>query len=69
MLALGGLRVNGFSDITGNVGVGGSLNISSSGLLRLSGQITCPNYTNGGKLTADAGGNVYCSNDLDTGVT
>ncbi|MBI2020030.1 hypothetical protein HYS94_01265, partial [Candidatus Daviesbacteria bacterium] len=61
-LSRGGLRVNGFSDLTGNVGIGGSLTVSSTGAFRLLGQ-DCSTLTNNGKLTTDAGGNVYCAAD------
>ncbi len=49
---------------TGNVGLGSSTSISSN--LRLSGQ-NCTNYSNGGKLTTDASGNVYCAADNTSG--
>ncbi len=66
--ALGGLRVNGFSDLTGNVGIGQSLTVSSTGAFRLSGQ-NCSTLTGGGKLTTDASGNVFCSADSGSGIT
>ncbi|MBI2338086.1 MerR family transcriptional regulator, partial [Candidatus Daviesbacteria bacterium] len=67
-----GLRVNGFSDLTGNVGIGSSLTVSSTGAFTLLGQ-NCSTLANGGKLTTDSAGNVYCSADsggsLSGGVT
>ncbi len=64
-----GLNVTGLSNLntlnaTGNVGLGSSAAIASN--LRLSGQ-NCSTYSNGGKLTTDASGNVYCSADTNSG--
>ncbi|OGE67526.1 hypothetical protein A3H81_00750, partial [Candidatus Daviesbacteria bacterium RIFCSPLOWO2_02_FULL_38_18] len=48
--ALGGLRVNGFSDLTGNVGIGGSAVFNSlstflSSILGTDGSATAPGYS------------------------
>ncbi|MBI3443337.1 hypothetical protein HY008_01575, partial [Candidatus Woesebacteria bacterium] len=50
--------------VSGNVGLGASLTVSSTGAFRLSGQTNCTNLTNGGKLTTDSSGNVFCAADI-----
>ncbi|MBI2020029.1 hypothetical protein HYS94_01260 [Candidatus Daviesbacteria bacterium] len=64
---LSGLTVAAHSGLatlstSGNVSIGASLTVSSTGAFRLSGQ-DCTGKGNNGKLTADASGNVYCADD------
>src|SRR3989337_1730722 len=63
---MSGLRVNGLSDLSGNVGIGNSLIVSSA--VQFSGY-NCNAYSSGGKLTTDSQGRVICQADTDTGVT
>ncbi|MBI4038312.1 hypothetical protein HY387_01555, partial [Candidatus Daviesbacteria bacterium] len=59
----GFLGVGSSMNVSGNLGVGASLTVSSTGAFRLAGQTSCSSLSNGGKLTTDANGNVYCSAD------